>query len=82
MVLLLQALLHRRCEMHGVAMPVVAKRSELDRIATEDEPDVPALRGWRREVFGADALALCAGTLALTGRDGKVVDVREEPSES
>jgi len=37
---------------------------------------VPALRGWRREVFGADALELCAGRLALTGRQGDVVDVR------
>ena len=76
LVELLGALLHRRCEVHGVAMPVVAKRSELARIATEQEPDVPALRGWRREVFGADALELCAGRLALTGREGKVVEVR------
>jgi len=77
LVLLLQALLHRRCEIHGVAMPVVAKRSEIDRIATEQDPDVPALRGWRREVFGADAVALCEGRLALTGREGEVVDVRD-----
>jgi ribonuclease D len=82
LVMLLQALLHRRCETHGVAMPVVAKRADLDRIATEAEPDVPALRGWRREVFGAAALELCAGRLALTGRDGAVVDVRAEPGQA
>ncbi|HCH66897.1 MAG: ribonuclease D [Deltaproteobacteria bacterium] len=75
LVALLQALLRLRCEAHGVASAVVASRSELDRIATEAEPDVPALQGWRREIFGADALALCAGQLALTGRAGKVVDV-------
>jgi ribonuclease D len=76
LVALLQALLQQRCKAFGVSIPVVAKRADLDRIATEDNPDVPALRGWRREVFGADALELCAGRLALTGRQGDVVDVR------
>jgi len=75
LVALLSALLKRRCEAHGVAPSMVAKRADLDRIATESDPDVPALRGWRREVFGADALELCAGRLALTGRNGDVVDV-------
>jgi ribonuclease D len=75
LVALLQALLQLRCDAHGVAPAVVARRSELDRIATEKDPDVPALQGWRRQVFGADALALCAGELALTARSGKVVDV-------
>jgi len=75
LVALLQALLQLRCDVHGVAPAVVASRSELDRIATEKDPDVPALQGWRRQVFGADALALCAGQLALTARAGKVVDV-------
>ena len=81
LVALLQALLHQRCEANDVAMSVVAKRAELDRIATEVEPDVPALRGWRRVVFGADAVDLCAGRLSLTARDGKVVDVRAESAE-
>ena len=79
LVALLQALLQQRCETHDVAMPVVARRSDLDRIATEDNPDVPALAGWRRVVFGADALELCAGRLALTGGAGRVVDVRTVP---
>jgi ribonuclease D len=72
---LLQALLQRECAAHGVAPSMVAGKNELDRIATEDEPDVPALRGWRREVFGAKAVDLCAGRLALTGRQGKVAEV-------
>ncbi len=72
LVALLQALLRLRCEKHGVAMPMIAKRSDLDRIATEEAPDVAALRGWRRHVFGADALELRAGRLALTG-DGRGV---------
>ena len=38
----------------------------------EDEPDLPALHGWRREVFGEDALALKSGRITL-GVDGKRV---------
>jgi ribonuclease D len=76
LVALLQALLTQRCITHDVAPSVVARRAELDRIATETDPDVPALRGWRRVVFGADALDLCAGRLALTGQDGRVEDLR------
>jgi len=76
LVALLQALLQRCCETHDVAPSVVARRSDLNRLASEENPDIPALKGWRREVFGADALELCAGRLALTGASGKVVDVR------
>jgi ribonuclease D len=75
-VALLQALLRLRCDAHGVAMPMVAKRDDLDRIATEDDPDVAALSGWRRVVFGADALELRAGRLALTGDGRGVKEVR------
>lgn len=72
MVALLQALLKLRCEDAGVAMKLVATRAELDILATADEPDVRAVHGWRRTIFGADALALRHGELALTG-DGKGV---------
>jgi ribonuclease D len=37
---------------------------------------VPALRGWRRELFGADALALKHGKLALrVAPDGKRLEL-------
>lgn len=75
LVALLQALLRLRCETHGVAMWLVARREDLNRIATEDEPDVPALHGWRREIFGEAALALRDGRLGLTGDGRGVVDV-------
>lgn len=70
LVALLRALLKLRCEAHDVAPSVVAKRKDLDRIATEEEPDVPAMRGWRRRLFGAAALELKAGRIALGG-DGQ-----------
>ena len=76
LVALMQALLKLRCEAEGVAMKLVATRSELDLLATSEEPDVRAVHGWRREVFGSDALALREGRLALTG-DGLSVKAVE-----
>jgi ribonuclease D len=70
LVSLLKVLLAAKCEQHHVAPKLVANSDDIDRLATEDEPDVPALSGWRRDVFGADALALKAGGVLL-GVDGK-----------
>jgi len=62
---LLKVLLKQRCEEHDVAQKLVASVSDLEKIAATDEADVPALRGWRRDLFGADALELKHGRLAL-----------------
>ena len=72
LVALLKVLLAAKCEEHHVAPKLVASSDDIDRLATEDAPAVPALHGWRRDVFGADALALKAGQMAL-GVDGKRV---------
>ena len=61
-----------RCEDHDVAPKLVATRDELDRIATTDDPDLRPLQGWRRELFGEDAIALKAGRLGLTGDSSQV----------
>jgi len=74
LVALLQALLKLRCDENGVAAQLVANRKELDRIATEDDPDIRTLTGWRREIYGNDALALKRGEIALTA-DGLTVRV-------
>ncbi|MCH7907955.1 MAG: ribonuclease D [Chloroflexi bacterium] len=76
LVALLQTLLKLRCEDHDVAPKLVATRDELDRIATTDNPDLRPLKGWRRELFGEDALALKAGRLGLTGGGGQVRVIR------
>ena len=62
-------------ERHGVAAKVIATVDDLDRIAADDEADVPALHGWRRELFGEKALALKHGRLALAIEKGRVVPV-------
>ncbi len=74
LVALLQALLKLRCDENGIAAQLVANRKELDRIATEDDPDIRTLSGWRREIYGDDALALKRGEIALTA-DGMTVRV-------
>jgi ribonuclease D len=66
LVELLRVLLKLRCEDNDVAQKLVAGSTELEMIAADDNADVPALTGWRLEVFGRDALALKHGKLALT----------------
>jgi ribonuclease D len=70
LVQLLKVLLMARCEENEVAPKLIASSDDIDRIASEDEPDVPAMHGWRRAVFGNDAIALREGRVAL-GVDGK-----------
>src|SRR3954452_8184138 len=72
LVSLLKVLLAAKCEEHHVAPKLLATSEELDRLAAEDEPDLPVLHGWRREVFGEDALALKSGRITL-GVEGKRV---------
>jgi ribonuclease D len=74
---LLKVLLRMTAERHGVAAKVIATVDELDRIAADDEADVPALKGWRRELFGEKALALKTGRLALAVEKGRVVAVEK-----
>jgi ribonuclease D len=62
---LLKVLLKQTADDAGVAPRLIANAADLERIAREASPDVAALRGWRRDVFGDQALALKAGKLAL-----------------
>lgn len=72
---LLKVLLRMTAESNGVAAKVIATVDELDRIAADDNADVPSLKGWRRELFGDKALALKHGKLALAVDRGRVVTV-------
>jgi ribonuclease D len=72
---LLKVLLRMTSEQHGVAAKVIATVDDLDRIAADDDADVPAMRGWRRELFGENALALKHGKLALAVERNRVVAV-------
>jgi ribonuclease D len=75
---LLKVLLRMTAERHGVAAKVIATVDDLDRIAGDDQADVPALKGWRRELFGERALALKHGRLALAVERNRVVTVERD----
>ena len=69
---LLRVLLKQRCEDFQVAQKLVASADDLEAIAADDNAPVRALSGWRRDVFGNDALALKHGRLALTAGNNKI----------
>ena len=69
---LLKVLLKQKCEEHHVAQKLVANVSDLERIAADNEADVSALKGWRRVLFGEDALRLKKGEIALVVSEKKV----------
>jgi ribonuclease D len=78
---LLKVLLKARAEEAGVASKLIATVSDLELIANDDEAETSALKGWRREAFGEDALRLKRGELALVldGTRVRVVEVRRAP---
>ena len=69
---LLKVLLKRQCEVYDVAPKLIASSADLEEIARSDKADVPALSGWRREVFGEAALRLKRGEIALKLKNGAV----------
>ncbi len=78
---LLKVLLKARAEDANVASKLIATVSDLEKIANDDDADVQALQGWRLDAFGADALKLKRGELALVldGTRVRVVEVRRGP---
>jgi len=72
---LLRVLLKAKTETSGVAPKLIASASDLDALAS-GQRDVAALSGWRREVFGDDALRLCDGEIALAAKGAQVVAIK------
>ena len=68
---LLRVLLKAKCDEENVAQKLIATVAELDAIAA-GERDLPSLKGWRKEVFGDDALRLCDGSVGLAVKGTKV----------
>ena len=54
---------------------MIASIKDLEMIASQDEPDVTALKGWRKEIFGMDALKLKKGEIALTICKNEIVKI-------
>jgi ribonuclease D len=69
---LLRVLLKNAAARHGVAQKLIATTDDLEKIARSENPDVAALNGWRRKLFGEDALAVKRGEIALGVRNGQI----------
>jgi ribonuclease D len=74
---LLKVLLKMTSESYGVASKIIATVDDLEAIAGDDDAEVPALTGWRRELFGETALKLKRGEIALAVRENHVVAIEK-----
>ncbi|MBL8644577.1 MAG: ribonuclease D [Rhodospirillaceae bacterium] len=73
---LLRLLLKLKSEQHNVASRLIATAEDVDAIALSDTADVAALHGWRRDLFGEDALKLKHGKLGIALSDsGKKIEI-------
>ena len=74
---LLKVLLKQVCDDAGIATRLIANAADIETLARENEPDIPALKGWRREIFGEKALKLKTGKVALAAspKGVRIVDV-------
>ena len=63
---LLKVMLKRCSEKTGVASKLIATVSELEQIAADDNADVRTLKGWRKKIFGNQALAIKRGEISIT----------------
>jgi len=70
---LLKVFLKLVAEEAGVASRLIATVPDLEKLAADDDADIQAMKGWRRDVFGEPALKLKRGEISLALKDGKVV---------
>ena len=56
--------------------PLIASATDLEAIAEDDNADVLALNGWRKDVFGDDALLLKSGKIALSADRARIKVIR------
>jgi ribonuclease D len=70
---LMGALVRVRASEHGIAVPLLATRGDLERLASGEREDSPLLAGWRRAIVGEDLCNLVDGSIALSVREGKIV---------
>jgi ribonuclease D len=73
---LLRVLLKHITDAEGIAPRLVASADELEALALDDGAPIRAQTGWRHDVFGAAALRLKHGKIALAA-DGKRIRVIE-----
>lgn len=72
---MLKLLLKINASEADVAAKMISNKDDLESIAMEENPDVPAMKGWRYEIFGQDAQALKTGNLTLGLHKGRIKKV-------
>ena len=76
LIALAEALLRSRAREANVAYELLAARADLQAIVAAwragSEADVRTLRGWRRQLAGAELLALLDGRISLSVADGRL----------
>lgn len=80
---LLRVLLKAVADQHGVASRIIATSDDIDALVLDDDADVPALKGWRRKLFGDKALAVKHGKIGLAaGRKGVIeIEILDDDEE-
>ena len=73
---LLKVLLKHKSEDNNVAQKLIASTADLEAIAENDNANVLALSGWRKDVFGDDALLLKSGKIALSAAGDRIKVIR------
>lgn len=79
---LVRVLLKAVSEQHGVAARIIATSDEIDALVLDDDADVPALKGWRRKLFGEKALAIKHGRIGLVATRKGVIEFTVNPAEA
>jgi ribonuclease D len=77
---LMVALVRLRAREHGVAMPLLASRDELERLAAGERDASPLLVGWRHTMVGAELLDLLDGAVVLSLDQGRLQVVKNPRS--
>lgn len=79
---LIRVLLKSVAEQHGVAARILATSDDIDALVLDDEADVPALKGWRRKLFGEKALAIKHGRIGLVATRKGVIEFAVNQAEA
>jgi ribonuclease D len=69
----LAALVRIRAKQHNVAVPLLASRSDIERLAGGEREESPLLTGWRRTLVGEELLEMLDGRLSLRIENGRVL---------
>ncbi len=79
---LLRVLLKAIAEREGVAARIIATSDDIDALVLDDNAEIPALSGWRRELFGNKALAIKHGKIALLATPKGISEIEVSPKQS